>query len=187
MNVVLASQSPRRRELLALLGLPFTVAVSTKPEEAQKGLAPAALAETLAEHKARDVAERFPNACVIGADTIVVLADGTVLGKPRDEADAARMLALLQGRTHRVYTGLALYTGGRAITAHESTAVTFAPMDADEIRWYVSTGEPMDKAGAYGIQGVGSRFIKGIEGDYFTVMGLPVRLLYEKLKELNLL
>lgn len=187
MKIVLASQSPRRRELMEQMGLCFTVAISTKPEQVEDGLSPAELCQSLARQKAEDVFLNHPDACVIGADTIVVLNDGMVLGKPKDEQDAKRMLSLLEGKTHTVYTGLSICVNGRNTTAYDSTAVTFSRMNEEEIRWYVSTGEPMDKAGAYGIQGLGCRFIERIDGNYFTVMGLPVQVLYQKLKELQVL
>ena len=123
---------------------------------------------------------RVPGATVVGADTVVVV-DGEILGKPRDEEDAHRMLRLLQGRRHEVLTGVAVFNGsvGQPRVAHEVTEVRFAEMNEEEIGWYIATGEPLDKAGAYAIQGFGARFIEGIKGDYSNVVGLPVRLLYE--------
>ena len=172
-EIVLASQSPRRQELLGFLFPRFTVRVSEADETLPEGIAPDEAVRTLALRKARAVAPEAPGALVIGADTVVAI-DGLILGKPRDAADAAGMLRRLSGRTHQVYTGVALLGGGREECFHECTGVTFAPLTDGEIAWYLSTGEPFDKAGSYGIQGYGARFIERISGDYFTVMGLPL-------------
>ena len=175
MQFVLASASPRRRELVELMGLtPLKILPAVGEEVAEPGLTGGALAETLALHKAREVAARCaPEDLVIGADTIVCL-DDTVFGKPHDAADAARMLRALSGRAHTVYTGVAVIRGGEMRTHAEATAVHFRALTDAEIEGYIATGEPMDKAGAYGIQGKGSLLISGIEGDFFNVMGLPV-------------
>ena len=176
-RLVLASTSPRRRELLGLLGLPFEVVASRFDEAALSphGLPPADYVTELATGKAAEVAARLadPDAVVLGADTTVVL-DGDVLNKPFDAEDAVRMLRRLSGRTHAVYTGLCVMRGDAAQTAHAVTEVTFDPLSDDTIRTYVATGEPLDKAGAYGVQGKALAFIPKIEGDYYTVVGLPL-------------
>lgn len=175
MSIILASQSPRRRELLAQMGVPqFEVVPALGEEIASPGLSPAQLVEVLSRQKAEEVAvQAGPDDVVIAADTVVAV-DGAVLGKPRDPADAARMLSLLSGRAHTVYTGVTVRRGTFSRTAHEATQVRFRPLTQSEISAYIATGEPMDKAGAYGIQGRGALFVEGIEGDYYNVMGLPV-------------
>jgi septum formation protein len=178
--VILASASPRRKELLAYIIPEFDVIPSGIDETATG--TPAQQVEMLAADKAADIASQYPNALVIGADTLVAV-DGQVLGKPKDTADAATMLRLLSGRTHTVYTGVAVVGSGNMRTAVESTRVTFARMAEDEIAEYIATGEPMDKAGAYGIQGYGGKYITGIEGCFFNVMGLPLNRLYTILKD----
>ena len=175
MNIILASASPRRRELLERVGLTnFTVAAPNVDESVEPGLSPADVVETLSLRKARAAAENArPDELIIAADTVVVL-DAGVLGKPRDADDAFAMLSALSGREHRVCTGVTVLRGDRAVTEHEETAVAFRELSPDEIRGYIATGEPMDKAGAYGIQGVGALLVSGIRGDYSNVMGLPV-------------
>lgn len=172
-RVILASQSPRRRELLALIGIAHEVRPADLDERPDAGESPTQYAERLARDKARAVAATEPGAVVIGADTIVVL-DGDVLEKPLDAADAARMLARLAGRTHTVHTAVAVARGGRIESGVESVEVTFRPLTEDQIAAYVATGEPMDKAGAYGIQGYGAVIVERIHGDYFAVMGLAL-------------
>lgn len=173
--LILASASPRRREILTLLGLPFE-AVPAENEPAVDPLLPLDQAVcAVARGKAAEVAARFPGRVVLGADTMVSV-DGLTLGKPRDEADARRMLRLLQGRSHEVYTGVWVFGPGYPSAGYgfaDRARVCFFPLSAREIDEYVATGEPMDKAGAYGIQGRGLRNIRGIEGDFYTVMGLP--------------
>lgn len=173
--LILASASPRRREILALLGLPFE-AVPAENELAVDPLLPLDQAVcAVARGKAAEVAARFPGRVVLGADTVVSV-DGLTLGKPRDEADARRMLRLLQGRSHEVYTGVWVFGPGYPSAGYgfaDRARVCFFPLSAREIDEYVATREPMDKAGAYGIQGRGLRNIRGIEGDFYTVMGLP--------------
>lgn len=172
--IVLASGSPRRRELLGQMGIAdFEVLPARGEESAPKGLAPDKLVEQLALQKAREVFALRPECTVIGADTVVVL-DGKVLGKPHDEGEAIQMLTALSGRSHEVYTGMAVLSGGQVLTDAECTRVEFRALTAAEIEAYVATGEPMDKAGAYGIQGKACVFIKGIQGDYYNVVGLPV-------------
>ena len=174
MKLILASQSPRRRELLARMGLDFTVISPRIDEDSFTDPDPAALVRTLSREKALAVAkDQDPETLVIAADTVVVL-DGQALGKPGDEAGAAAMLSALSGRSHEVYTGVTVCQGDRAVSEAECTRVTFRPLTGEEIRHYVATGEPMDKAGAYGIQGFGSLLVEGIRGDYFNVVGLPV-------------
>jgi septum formation protein len=181
--VVLASASPRRRELLTLLGLAFDVAPTDVDEAWRDGEPPAAHAERLARAKAE--AGRRPGAVVVAADTIVVV-DGDILGKPRDGADAAAMLARLSGREHVVHTAIAVAWDGRMVSGVEATRVWFRRLDAATIAAYVATGEPLDKAGAYGIQGFGAVLVERIEGDYFTVMGLGLARLVDLFGALGL-
>lgn len=183
-EIILASGSPRRRELLEQIGLPFRVCPSSFDESALHGGEPAELAEALALEKARAVAGKMRSGIVIGADTIVVCA-GTVLGKPRDDADAARMLRLLSGGWHEVITGIAVIdaASGRERSARELTRVKVRPLTAAEISAYVASGEPADKAGAYAIQGIASLFIERIEGCYANVVGLPIFRLAALLRE----
>ena len=172
-DVVLASSSPRRRELLAALGWSFRAVAPQIDETPRPGEAPEALCVRLAGMKADFVAIREGNALVIAADTVVAV-NGDVLGKPRDKDESLRMILSLQGRTHQVLTGLSLRWRGRALDAAERTRVTFRPLDEAAARAYAVTGEGMDKAGAYAIQGKGSLLISSIEGDYFNVVGLPL-------------
>lgn len=180
-RVILASGSPRRRELLAHIVPVFDVIPSGIDEVASGS--PAQQVKKLAADKAADIARQYPNAVVIGADTLVAVGS-RMLGKPKDEADAAAMLRILSGRTHKVYTGVCVISGGKTYTAIEMTRVTFSRMSEDEMQGYIAGGEPMDKAGAYGIQGEGGKFIRGIRGCYFNVMGLPLNRLYTILKAL---
>lgn len=173
MDIILASGSPRRRELLSQMGLPFRVLVSDADETVDSSLSPADQVALISRRKAEAVAVQCPGALVIAADTIVALED-RVMGKPHSKEEAVEMLSTLQGKTHQVYTGLTLQRDERTQTHVECTAVTFRPMSGAEIEAYVATGEPMDKAGAYGIQGLGGMFVEGIRGDYFNVMGLPI-------------
>ena len=183
--LVLASASPRRKHLLEQIGLTFTVHPNPAEEVIPEGIPPTEIVEQLAWEKAEPIARMHPEALTLGADTIVVL-DGDVLGKPSDAAEARTMLRRLSGRTHTVYTGIALLHPAttKSAVAHESTKVTFAPLSDEEIAAYVATGSPLDKAGAYGIQDdTGALFIPCIEGDYFTVMGLPLHRLYRLLRD----
>ena len=208
-RLVLASASPRRRELLSQIGLEFTVMPSTKEENAKTTEA-GALVQELSRQKAVNIWEqlsggqgqnpdadqeqiseetqepnlngkRQPELLVIGADT-VVCCEGKILGKPHSREAAAEMLTALQGRSHEVYTGVTLYSQSETVTFFECTQVEFYPMTEVEISEYIDSKEPMDKAGAYGIQGLGARFVKGIRGDYNNVVGLPVGRLYQELK-----
>ena len=172
-KIILASASPRRRELLAQAGFEFEVVTSDVDEVADPSLTPDKLVMSLARQKAQAVAQNRADCAVIGSDTVVVL-DGKVLGKPRDEADAVRMLESLSGRKHEVYTGVCIAFAGETHCFFERTSVNFCELDGEQIKAYVATGEPMDKAGAYGIQGKGCVLVEGIEGDYFNVVGFPV-------------
>lgn len=187
MELILASGSPRRRELLETIGLgPFRVVKPVFDEGTVRAPSPAALVEALSAGKAAAVAAgEGPDALILAADTVVVL-DGAILGKPAHRADARRMLSALSGREHTVYTGVTVRRGERVLTRHQATDVTFRPLTAGEIEAYLDTGEPMDKAGAYGIQGVGALLVSGIRGDYFNVMGLPVCLLGGMLSQFGL-
>jgi septum formation protein len=191
--LVLASASPRRQELLRNAGIPFVAQPTDIPEIPRQGEAPQAFAERMAREKALAVFRERPDDLVLGADTIVVVGP-VILGKPRDDADAVRMLRALSGRTHQVITGVCLAgpqpgTGDRKPgngfeeVRSETTFVTMDVLSSDDIRSYISTGEPMDKAGAYAIQGRASRWVSRIEGDYFNVVGLPVSLVYRMLNE----
>lgn len=217
-KIILASASPRRRELLEQIGLHFGICVSETEERVTTDV-PYLVVEQLSAQKAQAVAERLQaerslvesfceragcgehfregegtgtkgadigmeSVVVIGADTIVA-CDGQILGKPRDKEEAVFMLKKLQGRSHQVYTGVTLLCGGLVKTFHEVTKVEFYPMTDEEIMEYVETSDPLDKAGAYGIQGFCARYIKGISGDYNNVVGLPVGRLYQELKDLT--
>ena len=183
MTVVLASGSPRRKLLMEMLGFENMEIIPAKGEEIiDPKLSPGELVESLASAKAREVAALRPkDELIVAADTIVWL-DSKVLGKPRSKENAVEMLKSLSGRSHEVYTGVTLIKDGNILTQHEVSRVTFREISDDEIRAYVETGEPMDKAGAYGAQGRGALFVKGIEGDFFNVMGLPVCRLGQMLK-----
>ena len=185
MRIILASGSPRRRELMGLFtGFETAVRPARGEEKPHPELSPEELVRELSRAKAAEVAAQLPDDTVLGADTVVVCG-GTVLGKPRDEADAARMLRLLSGREHEVLTGVTLIGGGSVQSMCEKTRVCFRSLTDGEISAYIATGEPADKAGAYGIQGRGALFIERIEGDYYNVMGLPVCRVGEMLKELG--
>jgi septum formation protein len=186
MGLILASASPRRSELLRKARLVFRVEPAHVPEAPTPGEAPQAYAERLAREKARTIAAKYPNDFVLGADTVVVV-DEHLLEKPADEGDAARMLRLLSGRSHEVTTGVCLCGPGIEIVERETTCVTVAALSDDEIADYVHTGEPMDKAGGYGIQGMFSRWVTGIEGDYFNVVGLPIARVYRMLRRAGVL
>jgi septum formation protein len=179
-RLVLASASPRRAEILRAVGWAFEVAAANVDEAARDGEEVSEYVERLACEKAEAVAEGRASGLVLGADTVVAVG-GQVLGKPVDTEDARRMLRLLSGRWHDVLTGVALVRAEtrEVLVAHELTRVRFAPLTEDEIAWYVATGEPADKAGAYAVQGRAALFIEEIEGDYWNVVGLPVRLVYK--------
>ena len=174
MKIVLASQSPRRKELLGKMGLEFTTKAPEIDETALSGLPARQLVEALSREKALWAArQEDPEAIVIGSDTVVV-RDGEILGKPASPAQAEEMLAALSGRSHEVCTGITVCQGDRVVSQVEVTQVTFRHLTPQEIARYVRTGEPMDKAGAYGIQGLGALLVEGIQGDYSAVVGLPV-------------
>lgn len=183
-KIVLASGSPRRRELLHSLGLPFEIRVSNVDESFDPKLEPSRIAEDLSYKKASHIANAVPEGLVIGSDTIVVI-DGQVLGKPTSPDEAISMLTRISGRTHTVYTGVGLIdaASGRCRINHRSTEVLIKPLSREQIRSYVATGEPMDKAGSYAIQGIGATLVEKINGDYFTVVGLPLALLSDMLSE----
>ncbi|MFC0188012.1 Maf family protein [Fictibacillus aquaticus] len=172
-RLILASSSPRRKELLSYALLLFDVCPSKIEEVMDPGLSAEELVCSLAEQKARDIFSQHPDAVIAGSDTIVVL-DGKPLGKPKDKQEARDMLQMLSGRTHEVYTGVCLIDSDRSSVFAEKTEVRFWPLTAEEIEWYISTKEPFDKAGAYGIQGKGAVFVHSITGDYYNVMGLPI-------------
>ena len=186
MNIILASQSPRRKELLGRMGIRDFETISPNVDESVfHGLPPEELVRRLSAEKAAAVAGRAgEDAIVIAADTVVAL-EGAVLGKPADELDAFKMLSALSGVRHQVYTGVTVCRGGEKQTAYEVTDVTFRELSEEEIEHYIATGEPMDKAGAYGIQGYGALLIQGISGDYYNVMGLPVCRLGQMLRRVD--
>jgi septum formation protein len=190
--LVLASASPRRQELLSNAGISFTAQAADIPETPLAGELPLSFAERMAREKALAVFRGRPSDVVLGADTIVVV-DGQILGKPRDPTDAVRMLRLLSGRTHMVATGVCLIGPQQGMATpffdlrSETSSVTFATLSDADIQFYISTGEPLDKAGAYAIQGIASRWITRIEGDYCNVVGLPVALVWRMLKEHGML
>ena len=187
MDIILASKSPRRRALLEQMGVrDFRIVTPDIDEHMDRDLPPAELVRQISLEKAQAVAAQAdPNTVVIAADTVVAL-DGVVLGKPADKEEAFRMLSLLSDNRHQVYTGLTVLRGEQVFSQWEETAVTFRSLTAEEIEAYIATGEPMDKAGAYGIQGYGALFIEGISGDYYNVMGLPVCRLGQILGQLGM-
>ncbi|MBQ7128644.1 MAG: septum formation inhibitor Maf [Clostridia bacterium] len=182
MKVILASKSPRREELLKTVFEEFEIIPSDCEEVVPKNISVKDVAEYLAILKAKDVAKKYRDSLVIGADTVVIV-DGEILGKPKDKFEAKRMLKKLSGKTHTVVTGCCLCLNGKMNSFSKSTKVEFYKLTSDEIAEYVKTGEPMDKAGAYGIQGKGALLVKQIDGDYFTVMGLPIAKLKREIDE----
>lgn len=182
MSYILASGSPRRQELLKLITEDFTVHPVDADETLPAGMPVEMAAAYLADLKAKTAAVQFPEEIVIGCDTIVLLGD-EIMGKPKDREDAFRMLRQLSGETHSVLTGVSLYYGKQTTVFTTETMVTFYPLSDAEIEAYLDTGEPFDKAGAYGIQGKGSLLVQGIEGDYFNVVGLPVAALSRQLRQ----
>lgn len=181
MKIILASASPRRKELLTLAGFEYEVVVSQCEETLPDGITPDKAVEELARQKAEDVFNRNPDCMIIAADTVVALGN-TILGKPKDEEDAFNMLSSLSGKTHTVYTGVCIKSKDKTDIFHVATQVEFYELSDKEIKEYIATKEPMDKAGAYGIQGKGFVLVKGIHGDYFNVVGLP---LSETVRHLN--
>ena len=182
--LILASASPRRAEILSMLGYEFEI-IPADCDENTEGLSAAEAVGELARRKAVAVARLHHDCVVLGSDTLVAI-EGKVLGKPKDEAQAAKMLRLLSGKTHSVYTGISAVQGDRCITQTVEAKVTFRNLTDDEIAAYIATGEPMDKAGAYGIQGKGAVLVEGIEGDFFNVMGLPAARVHLLLKEFGI-
>ncbi|AJD91660.1 septum formation protein Maf [Jeotgalibacillus malaysiensis] len=180
MDLILASQSPRRKELMALLPYPFTIIPSTFDESTITDPDPETAVIKIAEGKAANVAAAFPESVVIGSDTIVY--QNKILGKPKSAGEAEEMLRSLSGRTHTVYTGVTLMKGEKAHSFVEKTSVTFWPLTDEEIGRYISTDDPYDKAGAYGIQSGGALFVKEIKGDYYAVVGLPAARLKRELQ-----
>jgi septum formation protein len=178
-KLILASSSPRRKELLAATGWTYEAISADIDESLLPNEEPAAYVQRLARAKAEEVARRLQSGLVLGADTTVVV-ENQILAQPRDDGDAKRMLSLLNGKWHEVLTGVAVIrVGGETRVGYETTHVRFAEMTSTEIGWYVSTGEARGKAGAYGIQGAAGLFIAEIKGDYFNIVGLPIRLVYE--------
>lgn len=181
-DIILASASPRRSELMTLAGFRFDVICADIDEIVPEKALPQEVVMSLALQKAQAVAKDHRKSAVVGSDTVVAL-DGKILGKPRSEKEAAEMLRSLSGRIHKVYTGVAIVCGEKVTSFFEETEVEFFPLTDQEILDYVATGEPMDKAGAYGIQGRGAVLVKRINGDYFNVMGLPISKVYRELKD----
>ncbi|MDF2558424.1 MAG: septum formation inhibitor Maf [Bacillales bacterium] len=181
-KVILASTSPRRKELMSLLNVPFVIDAKEVDESFDACLSPAEVVQFLAEKKAKIIAETNPDAIVIGSDTVVVFKN-EIIGKPTSTENAIEILEKLSGETHQVYTGVAILNGEVSEVFYEATDVKFFDLTQEEIEWYVATNEPLDKAGAYGIQGYGSTLVEKINGDYFTIVGLPVAKLKRKLKD----
>ena len=179
--IILASASPRRKELLTMAGIEYTCIPSDAEENVPEGLDACAVPEYLSGVKAKAVFHQHPNDTVIGSDTIVYI-DGKILGKPANKDEAFQMLKMLSGRTHTVYTGVTILSPGKEDRFTSSTAVEFYELSDEEILQYIDSGEPMDKAGSYGIQGLGAVLVKKITGDYFTVMGLPIAETVRRLK-----
>ena len=177
-KLILASGSRRRAEILTAVGWEFEAVAANIDETRFAAEDAVSYVKRLARTKAETIAREFPDRLVIGADTVVVI-DGEILGQPGDDADARRMLRLLSGEWHDVLTGVALMRAAEVVVDNETTRVRFAEMSSGDIDWYIGTGEPRGKAGAYGIQGSAALFIKEIQGDYFNVVGLPVRLVFE--------
>ncbi|UII55041.1 Maf family protein [Cytobacillus spongiae] len=184
MPLILASASPRRKELLENLHLTFQVISSDVDETFNEKLTPSDVVMELALRKARDIRAKHGNSYVIGSDTVVV-SNQQILGKPTDSDEAYKMLKMLSGQTHSVYTGVAIVAPEKLVNFYEKTDVEFWELTDEEIESYIRTGEPMDKAGAYGIQGLGSLLVKKIEGDYFSVVGLPLSRTIRELKQLG--
>jgi septum formation protein len=184
MQLILASASPRRAELLQNAGIPFIVEPAHVAEQPTEDEQPLQYAQRLARDKARAIFARHPDSVVLGADTVVVV-DEHLLEKPRDTRDAARMLGMLSGRAHQVITGVCVVATGYEQTEAETTEVRFSAISESEVANYVQSGEPMDKAGAYAIQGLASRWVERIDGCYFNVVGLPVPRLYRMLQTLE--
>ncbi len=184
-KLILASQSPRRQELLSRLAIPFQIIPAQGEEVVDPSLSPQDLVVQLAKQKAEEIFQQQPEALVLGADTLVVIGQ-EILGKPKDEAHAFAMLSALQGKTQSVWTGVCLRSREKTTLFAQETKVIMCALTAEQIRHYIAQGESMDKAGAYGIQGIGASFVQGIEGDFFNVMGLPVSAVAQALGEFGL-
>lgn len=184
--LILASKSPRRKELLSLITTDFEIIPATGEENADPALSPDIFVQELAKQKALEIAASHPDDVIIGADTVVA-AKGEILGKPKDKNDAYRMLAMLSGTSHSVFTGVAVVKNGEIHSFTEETRVKFFPLSEKEIENYIASGEPFDKAGAYGIQDAGALLVEGIDGDYYNVMGLPAGRLYRLMKSLAII
>lgn len=184
-TLILASQSPRRKELLGRLDIPFDIIPAQGEEIMDTSLSPAQLVESLAQQKAQEIFATHPHALVLGADTLVALGD-KVLGKPKDEQEAFAMITALQGQTHRVYTGVCLLSQEKNLVFSQEAKVTMCPLTPAQVQYYVDQGESLDKAGAYGIQGIGASFVQGIEGDFFNIMGLPLSAVAQALGDFGL-
>jgi septum formation protein len=185
-NLILASQSPRRKELLQQIQLSFSVMSSNVDETVAPHLKPHEVVMELAMKKANEISKKYPESYVLGSDTVVAHGD-SILGKPRSEEEAKKMLAMLSGETHSVYTGVAILNGENQSLFYEKTDVTFWELTPREIDGYIASEEPFDKAGAYGIQGLGAKLVKEIKGDYFSVVGLPLSRVYRALHEMGYL
>ena len=185
MDIILASASPRRRELLKLITENFTAVAIDADESLDDNISAEDAAAVLSKRKAQAAAEMYPDSLVVGCDTTVVI-DGKVLGKPRDPQQCRKFLRLLSGRQHQVITGYTVICGDKCVTGKEVTDVSFRTLSDEDIDWYISTGEPFDKAGGYGIQGKGALLSDGIRGDFYNVVGLPVSALYQVLKTFNI-
>lgn len=183
-TMILASKSPRRIELMALAGFDFKSVPATGEENIPDGILPCDAVLMLSRQKAQEIAEKYPDETVIGADTVVAL-DNEIMGKPKNEQDAFDMLKKLSGKTHSVLTGVCVISPDKHIHFYEKTEVEFYPLGDDEIWQYIASGEPMDKAGAYGIQEKGAMFVKRINGDFYNVVGLPVARLARELNALT--
>jgi septum formation protein len=184
-RIILASKSPRRKKILEQVGLDFDVVVSDFDEAKLKFKTPQEMVENLSFEKAKLIAKKYPSAIVIGADTTVIFKN-EIIGKPKSKEDAVRILKLLSGNTHEIVTGFTVIKGKKSITRHVISRVKFKKLTEAEIKAYVATGEPMDKAGGYGIQERGGLFIESIDGDYFNVVGLPIFAVAEALKEFGI-
>ena len=184
--LILASKSPRRKELLSIITTDFEIIPAVSEENADPSLSPDMFVQELAKQKAMEIAASHPDDTIIGSDTVVAI-NGEILGKPKDKDDAFRMLTLLSGTSHSVFTGVAVVKNGETYSFTEETKVKFFPLSDKEIYDYIATGEPFDKAGAYGIQDLGALLVEGIDGDYYNVMGLPTGRLYRLMKSLEII
>lgn len=185
LKLILASQSPRRKELLGRLDIPFDIIPAQGEEIMNHSLSPAQLVESLAQQKAQEIFQQHPDALVLGADTLVALGD-QVLGKPKDKQEAFAMITALQGQTHRVYTGVCLMSQEKTLVFSQEAKVTMCHLSPEQVQYYIDQGESLDKAGGYGIQGVGASFVQGIQGDFFNIMGLPLSAVAQALGDFGL-